>query len=80
MSELYLMDCPIRYVDVGGGLGVDYDGSESTKSSINYDIQEYANDIVFSLQSLCDEREHSPPSYYFRIGAFFSGAKLFADF
>lgn len=59
MSELYLMNCPIKYVDVGGGLSVDYDGSGFTKSSANYNVQEYANDIVFALQSIC-EKKHIP--------------------
>lgn len=44
------------YLDVGGGLGVDYDGTCSdTPSSMNYSIQEYANDVVFHVQSVCDE-------------------------
>ena len=46
----------LQYLDVGGGLGVDYDGSRTdTESSINYTIQEYANDVVFHVQSVCDE-------------------------
>src|SRR5207248_2340305 len=41
--------------DVGGGLGVDYDGSQTNfASSMNYTMQEYANDIVFALQEICD--------------------------
>lgn len=44
------------YLDVGGGLGVDYDGSRTdTESSMNYTVQEYANDVVFHVQSVCDE-------------------------
>ena len=70
MSELYLMNCPIKYVDVGGGLGVDYDGSEKTRSSTNYDIQEYANDIVFALQSLCDEKKIPHPHIISESGRF----------
>ncbi|MCF8055806.1 MAG: biosynthetic arginine decarboxylase [Desulfocapsa sp.] len=46
----------IDYFDVGGGLGVDYDGSRSTgDSSRNYTLREYAADIVSGLQQLCDE-------------------------
>jgi len=42
--------CKIEFVDVGGGLGVDYDGSRSTgNSSVNYSIQEYANDVIYTL-------------------------------
>jgi arginine decarboxylase len=53
--ELYKMGAPLQYLDVGGGLGVDYDGSQTNfESSMNYSMQEYANDIVFSMQELCD--------------------------
>ncbi len=46
----------LEYLDVGGGLGIDYDGSQSNfESSVNYTLQEYANDIVFRLKSVCDE-------------------------
>src|SRR6478752_561050 len=53
--ELYKMGAPLKYLDVGGGLGVDYDGSQTNfSSSMNYSMQEYANDIVFAMQELCD--------------------------
>ena len=70
MSELYFMDCPIQYIDVGGGLAVDYDGSGNTRSSTNYDIQEYANDIVFALQSLCEEKHIPHPHIISESGRF----------
>ena len=59
-SELMKQGCNIRYIDVGGGLGVDYDGSRSTyHSSINYTVQEYANDVVYHLLEIC-ENENLP--------------------
>jgi len=52
----------ITHVDVGGGLGVDYDGSRSTgPASVNYSIQEYANDIVYALAEACQEAELPMP-------------------
>jgi arginine decarboxylase len=46
----------LEYLDVGGGLGVDYDGSQTNfESSANYSLQEYANDVVYHIQSVCDE-------------------------
>ena len=54
--DLYRRGAGLRYLDVGGGLGVDYDGSQSdTASSMNYTVQEYANDVVFHVQTVCDE-------------------------
>src|SRR4029078_3112283 len=48
------------HVDVGGGLGVDYDGTNSTSdASVNYSLQEYANDVVYTLAEAC--REHEIP-------------------
>ncbi len=53
--ELYHLGAPLGYLDVGGGLGVDYDGSQTNfSSSMNYSLQEYANDIVFGTMELCD--------------------------
>ena len=47
--ELAKLGAPLKYLDVGGGLGVDYDGSQTNfASSMNYTMQEYANDIVFA--------------------------------
>jgi arginine decarboxylase len=46
----------LRFLDVGGGLGVDYDGSQTDfESSVNYTLQEYANDVVYHAQNVCDE-------------------------
>jgi arginine decarboxylase len=46
----------LRYLDVGGGLGIDYDGSQTDfESSVNYTLQEYANDVIFRVKSVCEE-------------------------
>lgn len=60
-TEIYAMGANLRYIDVGGGLGVDYDGSGRSDSSTNYSEQEYANDIVAVLQSVCDEKKIPHP-------------------
>ena len=58
--ELRRLGLDIKWVDVGGGLGVDYDGTQSTaQASMNYSAQEYANDIVYTLAETC--REESLP-------------------
>lgn len=61
--ELKKMGAPLRYLDVGGGLGVDYDGSQTNfQSSMNYTMQEYANDIVYAMKELCDAEDVEPPT------------------
>jgi arginine decarboxylase len=61
-AELYRMGAGLQYMDVGGGLGVDYDGSQTDfESSVNYTLQEYANDVVYHIQSVCDEAEVPHP-------------------
>ena len=52
----------LKYLDVGGGLGIDYDGSQTDfESSVNYTLQEYANDVVYHIQNVCDEAEVPHP-------------------
>ncbi|MEW6319751.1 MAG: biosynthetic arginine decarboxylase [Acidobacteriota bacterium] len=54
--ELVKQGAGLEYIDVGGGLGVDYDGSQTNfESSMNYTLQEYANDVVFHIQTVCDD-------------------------
>ena len=60
-AELHRMGAHPRYLDVGGGLGVDYDGSSATDSSVNYNVQEYANDVVSIIKDVCDEKKVPPP-------------------
>jgi arginine decarboxylase len=53
--ELSKLGAPLRYFDVGGGLGVDYDGSQTNfDSSMNYTRQEYANDLIYGMKDMCD--------------------------
>jgi arginine decarboxylase len=53
----------LKYLDVGGGLGVDYDGSQTDfESSVNYTLEEYARDVVYHIQSICDEAEVPHPT------------------
>src|SRR5215211_3585823 len=55
-TELVRAGAGLEYLDVGGGLGVDYDGSQTNfESSMNYTLQEYANDVVYHIQTVCDE-------------------------
>jgi arginine decarboxylase len=60
--ELRQLGVNVEYVDVGGGLGVDYEGTRSTAAaSVNYSVQEYANDIVYALGEACREAELTMP-------------------
>jgi len=60
--ELRQLGAPIEFIDVGGGLGVNYDGAISgSHSSIDYSLQEYANDIVWTMKTVCDEKDLPHP-------------------
>lgn len=53
--KMQKIGAPLEFFDVGGGLGVDYDGTNSTNdSSINYSISDYITDIVYGLKTVCD--------------------------
>jgi arginine decarboxylase len=61
--ELARIGAGMQYVDVGGGLGIDYDGSKTEfGSSINYSLQEYANDVVYHVKEVCDEAGVAHPT------------------
>jgi arginine decarboxylase len=61
-AKLHKMGFKIEFIDVGGGLGVDYDGSRSAfDSSINYSLQEYTNDIVYYVADVCNAEKVPHP-------------------
>ncbi|MEQ1727094.1 MAG: biosynthetic arginine decarboxylase, partial [Vicinamibacterales bacterium] len=61
--ELHKAGAGLQYMDVGGGLGVDYDGSQTNfESSLNYTLEEYAGDVVYHLQTVCDEANVPHPT------------------
>ncbi len=69
--DLVALDLPIAYFDVGGGLGIDYDGSRSaSESSRNYTLEDYAFDIIDSLQYICDQAGVAHPNIVSESGRF----------
>jgi arginine decarboxylase len=61
-AKLRALGVPIQYLNLGGGLGVDYDGSKTAfDSSMNYSVQEYANDVVYTIQQICEEEKVPAP-------------------
>jgi arginine decarboxylase len=61
-AELSLSGANMQFLDVGGGLAVDYSGSKNNfPASKNYNMQNYANDIVATVQDTCDEKSIAPP-------------------
>lgn len=62
-AKIYKMGFALEYIDVGGGLGVDYDGSSSAfDSSTNYSLQEYTNDIIYYVADICNQESVPHPN------------------
>ena len=62
-AKLRKMGLNLEFLDVGGGLGVDYDGSRTSfESSINYSLNEYVSDVVYSIQEICQAEEVPEPT------------------
>jgi len=73
LTEIYRLGASnLKFIDVGGGLGIDYDGSGASDVSVNYSVQEYANDVVAALQSLCDEKGVPHPDIISESGRYLS--------
>lgn len=61
--ELKKLGVGLEYLDIGGGLGVDYDGSKSSYfSSVNYSIEEYASDVIYQVKNVCDDADVPCPN------------------
>ncbi len=60
-AELYKLGAPLQYLDVGGGLGVNYDGASKSFGTLNYTEQEYANDVIHIVNSVCNEQSVPHP-------------------
>lgn len=62
-SKLHKMGLPIEFFDIGGGLGIDYEGSNTTSdSSVNYTLEEYVSDVVYSIQQICKSEKVPEPN------------------
>ncbi|MEZ6094496.1 MAG: biosynthetic arginine decarboxylase [Pirellulaceae bacterium] len=68
-ADLVQQGVPLKIIDVGGGLAVDYTGNRNKEpSSMNYTLQEYANDVVYYIQMVCDQEEVAHPRIYSESG------------
>lgn len=62
-SKIRQMHVKVEYLDIGGGMGVDYDGSKTTfDSSVNYTMQEFANDVIYTIKSVCEDESVPEPN------------------
>ncbi len=67
--ELVKLGANLQYMDVGGGLGVDYDGSQTNfESSMNYTLVEYASDVVYRIKTVCDDHDVAHPTVVTECG------------
>lgn len=62
-AKIRQLDVPVEYLDIGGGMGVDYDGSKTNfDASINYTMREFANDVVYTIKMVCDDESVPQPN------------------
>ncbi len=72
-SKIRQMGIAIEYLDVGGGMAVDYDGSKTSfESSANYNAQEFANDVIYVIKNVCDDENVPHPTIIQESGRYLS--------
>ena len=72
-SKIRQMGIPVDYLDVGGGMAVDYDGSRTSfESSANYNAREFANDVIYVIKTVCDDENVPHPTIIQESGRFLS--------
>ncbi|MGH9906378.1 MAG: biosynthetic arginine decarboxylase, partial [Pyrinomonadaceae bacterium] len=70
-AKVYQLKIPIDLLDVGGGMAVDYDGSKTAfDSSANYTAQEFANDVIYTIKTVCDDENVPHPTIIQESGRF----------
>lgn len=70
-AKIHQMQIPIKYLDVGGGMAVDYDGSRTSyESSANYNAREFANDVIYVIKMVCDDENVPHPHIIQESGRF----------
>jgi arginine decarboxylase len=72
-AKIFQMKMPVDLLDVGGGMAVDYDGSKTAfDSSANYNAQEFANDVIYTIKQVCDDENVPHPTIIQESGRFLS--------
>ena len=72
-AKIRKMQIPIEYLDVGGGMAVDYDGSRTSfESSANYNAREFANDVIYVIKTVCDDENVPHPTIIQESGRYLS--------
>jgi arginine decarboxylase len=72
-AKIRKMNIPIDYLDVGGGMAVDYDGSRTSfESSANYNAREFANDVIYIIKTVCDDENVQHPTIIQESGRYLS--------
>jgi len=72
-AKIRKMKVPVEYLDVGGGMAVDYDGSRTSfESSANYNAREFANDVIYIIKTVCDDETVPHPTIIQESGRYMS--------